>query len=665
VSGGDGHGDDGRQGTRLPHGAAMSAPAPGTWSTGGAFPPIEDYAMLADGETLALVSGAGGVEWLCAPRMDSPSMFGAILDRDAGQMRLGPHDVRVPSARRYVPGTLVVETTWVTPTGWLVIEDALLVGSWEAAESGEVPPYRRVPRDHRAEHVLVRIARCVHGSVAVTLECDAAPGYGLRRPEWTRTGPGRAETTAGCDPALVLTSDLRLGLEGQTVRARTRLSEGESCFVALSWAGAAPPAALGDAERRLDGTRRFWREWLGGGVFPDHPWRAHLERSALTLKGLIYAPTGAMVAAATTSLPETPGGERNWDYRYTWIRDATFALWGLYTLGLDDEADDFFEWVIDVAGAETDPLHIMYGIDGERELPERTLDHLEGYRGARPVRVGNGAYRQMQHDVWGMLLDSVWLHMADAEHLPDRLWPLVEEQVGQALESWREKDHGIWEVRGAPRHFVSSKVLCWVALDRGARLADKRRETEIAARWREAADEIHADVCANGMDDRGVLLQHYDSDALDASALLAVLMRFLRPDDPRARATVLAIADELSEDGHVLRYRVEETDDGMEGEEGAFVICSFWLVSALAEIGELERARTLCARLLSEAGPLGLFAEQIDPYSRHHLGNYPQAFSHLALINAVVHVIRLEQDLGRTGRFERAGRSRREPPDDV
>ena len=460
-----------------------------------------------------------------------------------------------------------------------------------------------------------------------------------------------------------MASDLRLGVDGGRLRARSRLDEGESCFVALSWAGAAPPLDLEDAEERLEQTSRFWREWLSGGVFPDHPWREHLERSALTLKGLIYAPTGAMVAAATTSLPETPGGERNWDYRYTWIRDATFALWGLYTLGLDDEADDFFEWVVDIAGRETDTLHIMYGIDGERELPEEILAHMEGYRGAQPVRIGNGAYSQMQHDVWGMLLDSFWLHMSDDEHVPDRLWPLVQTQVEATLEHWREPDHGIWEVRSEPKHFVSSKVLCWVAVDRGARLADKRRDPETAERWRRAAEEIRADVLEHGVDERGVLTQHYDSQALDASNLLAILMRFLPADDERAVATVNAIADGLAEDGHVLRYRVEETDDGLEGEEGAFVICSFWLVSALAEIGELERARSLCARLLSEVGPLGLFAEQVDPKTRGHLGNYPQAFSHLALINAVVHVIRLEQDQRRTGRFERAGRSRREPPE--
>jgi GH15 family glucan-1,4-alpha-glucosidase len=422
------------------------------------------------------------------------------------------------------------------------------------------------------------------------------------------------------------------------------MHDGDLAYVALSWTEHAPPQTYDEAYERLVRTADFWHEWLSHGQFPDHPWRTYLQRSALTLKGLSYAPTGAMIAASTTSLPETPHGERNWDYRYSWIRDSTFMLWGLYTLGFDWEANDFFYFIADVARENPD-LQIMYGIGGERDLTEHVLDHLSGYEGARPVRIGNGAYAQKQHDVWGAYLDSVYLHTKSRDQIPESTWPIVSHQVESAIAHWREPDRGIWEVRGEPRHFVSSKVMCWVACDRGARLARLREEFETADRWQLAADEIHADVLANGLDDRGVFTQHYDTDALDASNLLLPLLRFLPADDERVVKTVYAIADELSVDGLVLRYRVDETDDGLHGEEGTFAICSFWLVSALAEVGETRRARQLCEKLLSYSSPLGLFAEEIDARSGRHLGNFPQAFTHLALINAVMHVIRADHQL--------------------
>jgi GH15 family glucan-1,4-alpha-glucosidase len=426
--------------------------------------------------------------------------------------------------------------------------------------------------------------------------------------------------------------------------ARRRLQAGEQVFCALSWGDGSPPETFADAQKRLSRTGDFWHQWISRGRFPDHPWRAYLERSALTLKGLIYAPTGAMLAAATTSLPETPGGERNYDYRYSWLRDSTFLLWGLYTLGLDREATDYFYFLTDLLEENAD-LQIMYGISGERELTEQVLDHLSGYDGARPVRIGNGAWDQRQHDVWGVLLDSVHLYIRSGDQLDERWWPMLVRQVDTALANWREPDQGLWEVRGPPQHFTASKVLCWVAADRGSRLAALRGDSETAARWCAAANEIHADVCANGTDERGVFCQHYDTTALDASALLIPLLGFLPPEDPRVRSTVLAIAEELTEDELVLRYRVEETDDGFSGEEGTFTICSFWLVSALCEIGEIARARALCTKLLSYASPLHLYAEEIDPHSGLHLGNFPQAFTHLALINAVMHLIRVDEQL--------------------
>jgi GH15 family glucan-1,4-alpha-glucosidase len=611
------------------------------------FPPIGDYAFLSDCVTSALIAPSGNVEWLCLPRMDSPSVFGTILDRDAGSFRVGPADVQVPAARRYIPGTMVLETSWETRLGWLIVRDALSIGPWhhETERSGT---HRRSPTDHDADHVILRLIECVQGSADVKLECEPAFDYGGLAADWEYTGPGYHEVVArseGMDLELKLVSDLRLGFEGPRARARTTLHEGDVAFVALGWSEHALPTSYEEAAVRLARTARFWQEWLKKGTFPDHPWRSHLQRSALTLKGLTYAPSGAMVAAATTSLPETPGGDRNWDYRYSWIRDSTFMLWALYTLGFDEEANDFFYFVADVAEGEAGQLQIMYGIGGESKLEEQELNHLTGYDHARPVRIGNGAYNQDQHDVWGAVLDSIYLHTRTRDQLPDRLWPIIKRQVAAALAHWQEPDRGIWEVRGDPKHFTSSKLMCWVAADRGARLARIREDEPTAARWAAAADEIHADICANGVDDRGAFVQHYDTDALDASLLLMPLVRFLPPDDPRIRATVLAIADELTVNDLVLRYRVDQTDDGFAGEEGTFTICSFWLVSALAEIGEFTRARQLCEKLLSLASPLALYAEQIDGATGRHLGNFPQAFTHLALINAVVHIIRAEEQL--------------------
>jgi len=608
-----------------------------------AFPPIADYAFLSDCEANALVAPSGNVEWLCLPRADSPSVFAALLDRAAGGFRVGPADVAVPAARRYLPGSLMVETTWKTRTGWLIVRDALCVGRWYHHQRRS-SIHRRAPTDHEPEHVLLRTVRCVNGTVELALDCEPVFDYGRVPAQWSYVGEGYDEAVAvapGGDLELKLTTNLRLGFEGRGAHARSRLSEGDDVFVALSWSDHASPRTWEDASERMWQTAEYWRRWINQGDFPDHPWQAYLQRSALTLKGLTYAPTGALLAAATTSLPETPGGERNWDYRYTWMRDATFALWALYTLGLDREANDFFYFVAEASAGDED-LQIMYGVGGERDLPESTLDHLTGYEGARPVRVGNAAHRQRQNDVWGAVLDSVYLHTKSRDHLPEHLWPVLRRQVEQAIEHWHQPDQGIWEMRGPPRHFVSSKLLCWVACDRGARLARLHDEPDSAERWQKVADEIHADILAHGLDERGVFVQHYDTTALDASVLLMPLFRFLPADDERVRGTVLAVADELSADGLVLRYRTDQTDDGLSGAEGTFTICSFWLVSALVEIGETTRARQLCERLLSYASPLGLYAEELDPRTGRHLGNFPQAFTHLALINAVMHVIRAE-----------------------
>ena len=615
---------------------------------GSPFPPIAEYAFLSDCEVSALVAPTGNVEWLCLPRFDAPSVFGAMLDRDAGMFKLAPVDATVPAGRRYLPGTMVLETTWGTATGWIVVRDVLLIGPWHHADQRSTT-HRRSPTDSEAAHVLLRTLRCVNGSVEMRMECEPKPDYARKAAWWEYDGAGYRSAVGrieGEAAALRLTTDLRLGFEGGRAVARTRLHDGETAFVALGWSEHAGPNTYDEAYERLVYTADFWHEWLSHGDFPDHPWRGYLQRSALALKGLSYGPTGALVAAPTTSLPESPGGLRNWDYRYSWVRDTTFALWGLYTLGFDEEANDFFYFIRDVL-SEDPRLQVMYGIGGERELPERTLDHLSGYEGARPVRVGNAAYRQEQHDVWGALLDSIYLHTRSRDGLAESTWSILRRQVDDAIAAWRRPDRGIWEVRGEPRHFTSSKVMCWVACDRGARLARLREDHERAERWQQEADVIHADVCEHGVDDRGVFTQHYDTDALDASCLLIPLVRFLPPEDARVVATVNAICEELTVDGLVQRYKVQETDDGLVEEEGAFAICSFWLVSALAEIGEHDRARTLCEKLLSYSSPLGLYAEEIDQGSGRHLGNFPQAFTHLALINAVMHVIRADRALAR------------------
>ena len=548
-----------------------------------------------------------------------------------------------PVSRRYEPGTNVIETTWMTGSGWIVVHDMLTLGDWRP--ENDIEPHRRPPPDDEAEHVLLRLVECVQGEVDVEMVCQPAFEYGKTRLDWQRRGDGGTDAEVGDDGIqLILTGDLPLGVDGPDARARHRLKKGEKRFSALSWGPKPlPPESVEDCETRMARTVDFWRRWLETGSFPDHEWTGHLQRAALTLKGLTYSPTGAVIAALTTSLPESPGGERNWDYRFTWIRDATFTLWAMHTLSLDYEATDFMGWVADIYRANVargkTGLQIMYGISGEEDLEESTLDHLTGYEGARPVRIGNAAYKQRQNDVYGALLDSVYIHSMVQDHLPHELWVALSRQVEAAKSVWEEPDQGIWEARGDPKHYVSSKLMCWVALDRGCRLARRIGDDVSLGRWSKIAEEIRADILEKGVSERGVFRQHYDTDALDASTLLVPLVRFLPPDDQRVHATVKAIADELTVDGLVLRYRVDETDDGLQGKEATFTICTFWLAAAQSEIGERVAARETCERLLSMAGPLGLYAEELDPKTGQHWGNFPQAFTHLALINAVSHVI--------------------------
>ena len=534
-------------------------------------------------------------------------------------------------------------TTWKTPRGWLQIRDALTMGPQEGED--EITPHTRPPSDDDGGHMLVRTVRCMEGTVEVELVCEPAFDYRRTPAEWTLVDGSRHSADAsGAGQTIRLQTDLALGVEGNRARARRILSAGDECYCTLSWAKElTAPADVAEASRSIDATMRFWRNWLGRARLPDHRWRDPIQRSALAIKGLTYLPTGATVAALTTSLPETPGGERNWDYRYTWMRDTTFTLQALHYMNLDWEADEFMQFVADLEPNQDGALQIMYGIDGRRDLTESTREDLSGYAGARPVRIGNGAFDQRQNDVFGAVLDSILLHVRRSDRLPRRLWPIVQSQAQCATAVWREPDQGIWEARGKPQHYVSSKLMGWVALDRASKLAAIRGDTDLATTWGVTAAEIKADILEHGVDKRGVLRQHYDTDALDASTLLAAIFGFLPHDDKRLRASVLAIANELTENGFVLRYRTNETDDGMSGKEGTFLICSFWLVSALAIIGEEQRARDLMERLLRVASPLGLFAEEFDVDTGRHLGNFPQAFSHLALIEAAGRIIAAER----------------------
>ena len=606
------------------------------------FPPIADYALLSDGEVAALVAPSGNVEWLCLPQFDSPSVFSSILDRGAGRFRFGPADAQVPTARRYLPGSLVVETTWKVRTGWLVVRDALTIGPWHHTTE-RAHRQRRAPNDWEADHTLVRTARCAQGMVELQLECEPRFGFGRLPAAWEYEGTGYQEARASADGAdldLQLTTDMNVGFEGPRATARKTLREGDAAFVSLGWSQHPCPANFHEAFERVNATSEYWREWLSHGDFPDHPWRSYLERSALTLKGLQYAPSGGFVAAPTTSLPREPGGRRNWDYRYSFVRDSSFILRGAYSLGFDWEADDFLYFLSDLGAEQGGELQNIYSVSGRTDLREETLDHLSGYLNARPVRIGNDAASVEQHDVWGEIVDAVYVHAKTRDKLPERVWPLVRRQVELAAERWDRPDRGIWALRGEPQHYVSSKVMCWVALDRGAQLAELRDEPELGNRWRAVAREVRDDVLKNGLDERGVFTQHYGSSDLDASALLIPLVKFLPPTDHRVRKTVLAIQEELAEGGLVLRHRPDDPNFAVEGE--AFAVCSFWLVAALDEIGEKDAARELCERLLAYASPLGLYAEHLDPNTGRHLGNYPHAFTHLALVNALFHVIASE-----------------------
>jgi GH15 family glucan-1,4-alpha-glucosidase len=594
------------------------------------FQPIASYGLLADCNSAALVDREGTVGWLCLPRYDSSAVFAQILDPVGGHWRIRPTG-RYSSERRYVEGTLVIETTFTTETGSVKLTDAM------AFAEGQ--------RHHElgigAPHMLLRLVEGISDQVELELELAPRPEYGLVKPLFRQTESGGR--TFGGPNQVVFGSEVDCSLEDSTMRATFTVRAGERMGFALQWAPPDAPAPDAfPAERvadRIEDTVDAWRSWEAQHDIYQGPHRELVRLSARVLKGLTFRPTGAIVAAPTTSLPETVGGERNWDYRYSWIRDASLTIEALYIGACSDEAEEFISFMTSSAGgrASERSLQIMYGISGEHDLSERELPHLRGWRDSPPVRVGNGAWGQTQLDVYGELLNSLYLYREQLGELHPEIQRFVADLANTAARRWRETDAGMWEMRGEPRHHLSSKVLCWVALDRAVKLADQLGMHANVEHWATERDMIRDAVLTRGWSEaRQAYAQSFDSDELDAAQLLMPILGFLPATDERMRSTIDAIAAGLTEDELVLRYRNDEglNADGLTGEEGTFVICSFWLVSALAKAGEVDRAQALFDKLAGYANDLGLLAEEIDTANGELLGNFPQAFSHIGLITA-------------------------------
>ncbi len=609
-----------------------------------AYLPIEDYGIIGDMHTVALVGMNGSIDWFCYPDFDSPSVFAAILDDEkGGRFMIGPRCPVTTYKQLYWPGTNVLVTRFLAPDGVGEVRDFMPVGRQTGVGAGRW---------------LLRRVTAVRGTMPFRIECRPAFNYARDAHRTEMTKEGAVFHSDGL--SLCLTSGVPLSIDGEGVAADFRLEEGQSAIFALgeidrAAGGASPSISEAKADEIFQRTVDFWRHWLSGCQYTGR-WREMVERSALALKLLTYEPTGAIVAAPTCSLPEGIGGERNWDYRYTWIRDAAFTLYGFIRLGFTDEAARFMDW-LEARAHELEPdgsLQIMYGIDGRHELKEETLDHLEGHRGSRPVRIGNGAYNQLQLDIYGELMDSVYLYNKYGSPIDYELWNHITRLTDWVVDNWRLKDEGVWEVRGGQQHFVYSKLMCWVALDRAIRLADKRSFPADRLRWLETRDEIYREIMAKGWNEkRGAFVQHYGSDALDAANLIMPLVFFLSPTDDRMLKTLDATlkspsAGGLVSNSLVYRYNVSETADGLSGEEGTFNICTFWLVEALTRAGRRDRKRLETARLMFEqmlgyANHLGLYAEQTG-HSGEALGNFPQAFTHLSLISAAFN---LDRALGR------------------
>jgi GH15 family glucan-1,4-alpha-glucosidase len=591
--------------------------------------PIGDYALLSDCRSAALVSRGGALDWLCLPRFDAASVFGRILDDACGHWEIRPADgARFTTRRRYVDGTMALASTFETGTGSVVLTDALATG----------PIERGHDLGAGAMHTVVRRVTGVSGSVDLRLECAPRPAYGLDAPTIDPVGGGvvfRAATAT-----LTLSSPTPLVVDGSTVTSRFTVEPDQTVAFALQHAdvasGPAPVWTQGEVLDHLDETIEAWRTWSALHQRYDGPWADLVWSSGRVLYALTYYPSGAMVAAPTTSLPEVAGGERNWDYRYAWVRDASFTLQALWVAACPHEAGKFFDYLCSAASAELDDggeLPIMFGVDGEQDLTEQVLPHLSGWRGSAPVRVGNGAWKQRQLDVYGELLDA-------AHRLPevvDRLGPQTRHFLATladiAAVRWTEPDQGIWEMRGAPRHFLYSKLMCWVALDRAVSLARELDAIERVEAWQTTREQIADAIMTQGWSEElGAFTQSFGSDTLDASCLMMSIVGFLPPEHPRLLATIDAVADQLSDERGLI-YRYRDADD-FDGDEGSFLLCTFWLSQAQAKAGRVKAARATFERAAAFANDLGLLSEEADATTGELLGNFPQAFSHVGLVNA-------------------------------
>jgi GH15 family glucan-1,4-alpha-glucosidase len=587
------------------------------------YHPIGEHGVVGDLRTVALVTTGGCVDWLCLPRFDSPSVFGAILDRhEGGSFCIAPLHEGYQVRQLYLPDTNVLITRFLTPTGVCEIEDFMPISA----------------RRRDAGQSLVRRVLCVRGTIPMAMACEPRFDYG--RAEHKTNLHDHGAVFESVDLSLALGTETKLARTEYGVEGQFTLEAGESRTFILEVIGEDGQLHHQSEQNALelfDRTVAFWRGWLSQSRYTGR-WRETVNRSALTLKLLTYAPTGALVAAPTTSLPEQIGGVRNWDYRYTWIRDAAFSLFALLRLGFTDEAACFMDWLTqrfrDDASLSDGPLQVMYRIDGSTDLVEEVLDHWEGYKGSAPVRIGNGAADQLQLDIYGELIDSVYLYNKHGSPISHETWSDVTRIVDWVCNNWDQADEGIWEVRGGRKDFTYSRLMSWVAVERSVRVANQRGLPADLIRWQSTRDAIYTQIMERGWHPkRGAFVQHYDAEHLDASVLLMPLVKFIAPNDPMWTSTLDAISDELVSDSLVYRYKTGAAPDGLEGEEGTFSICTFWYVEALARAGRLDEARLVFEKMLTYANHLGLYSEEIGP-TGEQLGNFPQAFTHLALISA-------------------------------